>query len=115
MADKAVLLDMGVFIADNNVRRNIASFRVNSPSLNGDVAQRNTNVLPDGGTWAYTSVPDNLLTVIKVSKPVQAEINQGSTSYAIVINSIFVLSDMFDDLVLTNLGSEPSQVALIQA
>jgi len=114
MADKAVLLDLGVYVADNNVRRSVASFRVNSQSANGDVSQRDTNVLPDGGTWAFTSIPDNLLTVIKVSKPVLAEINQGSTSFSLVINSLYVMSDAFDDLLLTNLGSEPSQVSLIQ-
>lgn len=114
MADKAVLLDANVFLADNNVRRSIASFRVNASSLNGDVGQRDTNVLPDGGTWAYTSIPDNIMTIIKVSKPVEAEINQGATSFKVVINSILVLSDLFTDLVLTNLGSEPSQVSLIQ-
>lgn len=114
MADKAVLLDAGIFIADNNIRRSIASFRVNASSLNGDVAQRDTNVLPDGGTWAYTSIPENTLTIIRVSKPVEAEFNQGSTTYKVMINSIHITSDLFDDLILTNLGSELSQVSLIQ-
>jgi hypothetical protein len=39
MANKAVLLDLGVFIADNNVRRNVASLRVNAQSVNGEVRQ----------------------------------------------------------------------------
>lgn len=114
MADKAILLDLGVFLADNNVRRNIATVRVNAQSTNGDVNQRDTNVLP-GGSYSYTSLTPNKLTVIKASKPVLAEINQGSTSYSVVINSLYVTSDAFTSLVLNNSSiSEPSQVTIIQ-
>lgn len=114
MANKAVLLDLGVFIADNNVRRNVASLRVNAQSVNGEVNTRDTNVLPDGGTFSYTSIPDNSLTLIKVSKPVTADINQGSTSYTVVISSMYVTTDAIEGVVLTNDGVDPSQVLIIQ-
>lgn len=114
MSNKAVLLDLGVFIADNNVRRNVASLRVNAQSLNGEVNTRDTNVLPDGGTFSYTSIPDNSLTLIKASKPVTADINQGSTTYTVVINSLYVTTDAITGVVLTNDGDDPSQVLIIQ-
>ncbi len=113
MSNKAVLLDLGVFIADNNVRRNIASLRVNAQSTNGEVNTRDTNVLPSG-IFSYTSIPDNSLTLIKVSKPVTADINQGSSSYTVIINSLYVTTDAIEGIVLTNDGSDPSQVFIIQ-
>lgn len=114
MSNKAVLLDLGVFIADNNVRRNVASLRVNAQSANGEVNTRDTNVLPSGGTFTYTSIPDNSMTLIKVSKPVTADINQGSTTYSVVINSLYVTTDAITGVVLTNDGVDPSQVFIIQ-
>ena len=114
MSNKAVLLDLGVFIADNNVRRNVASLRVNAQSVNGEVNTRDTNVLPTGGIFSYTSIPDNSMTLIKVSKPVTADINQGSSSYTVVINSLYVTTDVIEGVVLTNDGADPSQVFIIQ-
>lgn len=114
MANKAVLLNIGVFLADNNVRRNIASFLVNAQSAEAEVNQRDTNVLPEG-TYTYESVPDNSLTVIKTSRPLTAEVNQGSTSFEIVINSVMILNDAIEGIVFTNEDEDnPAQLSIIQ-
>lgn len=114
MANKSLLVDLNVFIADNAVRRALATFRVNAQSADADVNTRDTNVLPDGGTFNYTSIPDNTMTIIKTTKPLTAEIDQGSTSFAVVINSILVLSDEIESIVFTNDGEDAAQLTIIQ-
>jgi hypothetical protein len=111
----AALVNVSVFIADNNIRRNVADFRANAQSADGSVSTRDANIAASGGTLTYTSLPSNSMTVIKVTGgPVTAEINQGSTSFSVVINSLFVISDEFVGLVLTNDGVDPVQVSIIQ-
>ncbi len=91
MANKAILLQLGVFLADNNVRRNIANYGVNAQSSDGSVVQTDTNVLPTGGVYTFTALATNGLTIIKTTKPLTAEVEQGPTTYTTEINSIFVV------------------------
>lgn len=113
MANKSILVDLGVYLADNNVRRNIADFRVNSGSIDSAVAQVDTNVLP-AGSYSFTGVPNNVLTVVRTTKPLVANVNQGSTSFAMTVNSLLVLTDEIAGITFQNDGTDPAQLLVIQ-
>lgn len=110
----AVLLDAQVFIAENNIRRNVATFRANAQSTDGSAATRDANVADSGGVFTYTSIPDNSMTIIKTSKPLVAEVNLGATQFTITINSVFVMSDEVTEIVFTNNGTEIAQLLIVQ-
>ena len=114
VANKAVLIQLGVFLAENNVRRNIAAFNVNVPSLNSEVNERAFNIQPTASS-TYTSITNSSILLIRTSIPLTAVLVTPSGTLNITINSLFVFTAGTTSIALTNPSTtDVAQVSVVQ-
>lgn len=99
---KAVLATLNVYLADNNVKRNIGSFVANIQNANGDIKTINTLVLPNGGTYSYAGTAGNLITIAKCSAPLNIDVSFLTGGFTRTMTSILVLDIEVVSIVFTN-------------
>ncbi len=113
---KAVLLNVGAFLADNNVRRNVGAFTYNFPSPTAAVDTRHASINP-GEVLSWTSqMNPSAVTFLNCSSPLNVSLNLGDgTSMALVVNKVLVLDSDVRSLVIENTGTAVSKLFLLQA
>jgi hypothetical protein len=111
--NKALLLNVDVFLAENNIRRGISSFAVNAQAEDQAFREQSL-IVPANTTKTYASLHPNTLTVVRTTKPLQVTMQRGEDASSFVINSIWIFSSAFDALVMNNEGSEDAQVFIVQ-
>lgn len=112
--NRALLMNLEVFLADNNIRRGILSAAANVQSVTNNFVEQTLDVAPNS-TNSFTCALTSQCLVIRVTKPVNVVMTRGEESLSFTINSLFVFTDTSDLLEFTNLSlTEISTVKLIQ-
>lgn len=114
---RAILMNVGVFLADNNVRRNAGSYTFNYTTQTGNTVKDYVTV-PAGGTYTWTTptgMNPSLLTFVAVSSAVGASVTlRNATNYALTISQLHVVDDDVQEIVFTNSGLVPVRLELQQ-
>lgn len=113
--NRALLLELTAFLAENNIRRGVLSVAVNAQSEGNAYEEKSRNVAASS-SFTYTALVPNSLIVMRVTKPVRLTITKASVAWLpFMVNSLWVFSDAFDSVVIANLSStEASNVTLLQ-
>jgi len=119
--NRALMVNIGVFVANNNIRRSLHAFTHNYQMPDGSVDVK-TKTLAAGASYTYT--PDSATTVLLVetTAPVQAQVTLGalttpartSVSYLTFIKQCLMLDDAVTSIVFTNTSTDPLQLTLVQ-
>lgn len=124
---RSILTNLGVFIATNGVRRNVASFSNNFITLDGGVDSGFRN-LPASATWTFQPPSANTsLTVVQTSGPILADVTLRAVaanppsvpsgrlaqSFQLIVNRTLMLDDDVQSIVFTNTGTTEVQVTTI--
>jgi hypothetical protein len=113
---KAVLLNIGAFLADNNIRRNVGSFTYNYPSQTASVVTHFLTLNPSETTTWVTPMASSALTFLSCNGPLSASVTlRPSGGYDLEVNRLHIVDSDVGQLVLTNPGTSAVNVAIIQA
>lgn len=115
VANRALLTELTVYLAENNIRRGVLTVGTNSQADEEGVFERSV-VLQPGQTFELDCIVNNKFTVIRVTKPVGASLITGTETHNFNIHNLFVLSDNFTSMVLTRPADalDATQVRIIQ-
>jgi hypothetical protein len=113
---KAVLLNVGAFLADNNIRRSVGAFTYNYVSANANVVTNFLTLNPgETITWA-TPMPQSSVSFLSCNGPVDMSVTlRPSGGYAIQVKKLHIVDSDVSQLVLTNPGASAVNVSIIQA
>jgi len=113
--NRALLLELTAFLAENNIRRGVLSCAVNAQAVDSAYQEESRNIAALG-SYTYTSLTNNSLIVVRASKPVRLTITKASVAWVpFMVNSLFVFSDAFDSMVIANLSAtDASNVTILQ-
>ncbi len=120
-ATKAVILNVGAFLADNNIRRNVATLSLNySSATAGQVTSYLTLNPSETQTWVTpSSLNPSAITMINVSGGTldcTLTFNDGTTGYRLVVQKMHLVDRSVSQIVMTNPSStQPVQVFILQA
>lgn len=123
---RAVLLNVGVFLADNGIRRSVASLPCNYQTVDASTTQLNVTI-PAAGTYTFrpTATPSSIL-VVQTSLPLLANVTldpligepfqtgRPAIVYKTAVNKLLVIDDAVDQVVFENLGAESARLSVIQ-
>lgn len=125
--NRAVLLNLGVFSADNNIRRNVGTFTHNF-QCGENAFFTITRVLEPAETWVLTS--QNALsqvTVVECTGQLEANLTLGvvppvtnnasrsvPVTEAVIINQLLVTDDNVQTIEFSNPGVTPVRVTIMQ-
>jgi hypothetical protein len=113
---RAIQLNLGVFLADNNVRRSLANLGFNYSSAAGNVVENYVTVNELGGTFTWTSPmsPSKCL-IVSTDQPLQIDITPragvGSQS---PLSQLLLVDYDVAQIILTNNGTLPARVVIVQ-
>lgn len=113
--NRALLLELTAFLAENNIRRGVLNCAVNAQAEAAAYQEESRNIGPSS-SYTYTSLSPNSMFVMRVTKPVRLTITKASVAWvAFVVNSLFVFSDSFDSVVIANQSTtDSSNVTILQ-
>lgn len=113
--NKALLLQLEVFIADNNIRNSAFTVVANAQATDATVTEQSF-LIKSGDTKMIASLAVNKATVIRVSKPLPVTITNAGGSFVTSIDSLFVHTGPITSLLFENnvLGAPDSQVRILQ-
>lgn len=101
--DKSIVIQLNAFLAENNIKRNIGSFASNVANANGDTRTINTLVLYGGGTYSYTAIAGNLITICKCNGPLTIDVTLAAAGVFTDLMTAMLLLDMeVTSIVFTN-------------
>jgi len=100
--NQALLLDLQVFLANNNIRRGILNVAVNASAPGNQCIEQSLDVPINNGVRTFTSVANNSCTVIRTSKPVTAILTKGADTFTFNLKSLLVFPDTVDTIQFTN-------------
>lgn len=112
---KAVLLNLGVFLAENGIRRSLASFACNFSSASSNVVSNQLSMNPDEiYTWA--SRPGaTAMTLLSTNQPLQVDVTlQSGVTYRMTVRKVHLVDDDVRQLVIENTSASVSNVTIIQ-
>lgn len=121
---RSVLVNLGIFSADNGVRRSVGSFSKNYLTANGGVTVIYQNLLP-GDTYTFTPTATAACIVLDTTGPLTVDVNQAAVltgvnarpvgSYSVVVNQSLLIDDPTTGLVITNKSTTDAvRISLIQ-
>lgn len=100
---RALLTVLNVYLADNNVRRTIGAFSANFNNANQNFQQIDTLVLAAGGTYNFTAVAGNLITVVATNVTLSANVAlAGGGGWIKNISSLLVVDFEVTSIAFTN-------------
>lgn len=121
--NKAVLLNVGAFVANNNIRRSVASFAANYQSVSGATVDSSSTILP-GATYTYTPISPCAVLTLGTSGIVIADITlagvtvpvtRTQVTYRQIVTQLLVLDDTVSQVVLTNPDTvNPVSITIVQ-
>lgn len=128
ITNRALLLNLGVFSADNNIRRNIGTFTHNF-QCGDNLSSNQYRVLQPSESWSVAFDNEiSRIVVVEVSGQVQAEITLGEVppatgkadrdppeTFTAIINQLIVLDDNVQSADFSNPGSVPVRVTILSA
>jgi hypothetical protein len=102
--NRALLLDLTAFIAENNIRRGVLTVATNTLSTGEGILERSM-ILDPTATTTLQGLTGNQATVIKTNVPLNVTLwlAQGEgENVQFVINTLFVWTDAIDHIDMTN-------------
>lgn len=119
--NRALMFNIGVFVANNNIRRSLQAFTHNYQTPDGSVDVK-TKTVPAGQSFTYTPDSGTTVLLIETSAPVQANVTLGavvtpsrpSVSYLTFIKQCQLIDDVVTSVTFTNPGTTPLQLTLVQ-
>jgi len=120
MASKSILVNLGLYVADNNIRRNLATYTYNFSSPTAS-SSRNDFILGPGDTLTVnTSMAESAFHCINTSSSLSCTVNfsqsSGLASYAVTVRKLMVLDSDVRQFVLTNPSlTESAKVTIFQS
>lgn len=117
---KALLINLGVYLADNNIRRNLATFTFNFTSPTASVS-RNDFTLNAGETLTLnTSMAESVFHCIQTNVALNATVNfslaSGIASYNVPIRKLYIIDADARQIVLTNTSlTDSAKVTIFQS
>lgn len=121
MTSRAVLLNSSVFLADNNIRRSVASLSANYPVLASASTVYRT-LLPSE-SWTFTPASGTSASIFIVhatgSVVIDATLSdvpsvRPVTSVRFVVNRMLTLDDKLDQAVFQNAGATDIHLTIVQ-
>lgn len=109
--NQALLLDLQVFLANNNIRRGVLSVAINATSVSNHYVEQTIDV-PANDNKRFTCAVGNVCTIIRTTKPITVLLTHGADTSTFVINSLFVFTDTVDLLQFVN--NSPTDVATLR-
>ncbi len=125
--NRALLLNLGVFSADNNIRRNIGTFSHNF-QCGENATSTVTRVLAPAETWTLPQQnAQTTLTVIECTGQVSANVTLGivpampnkasrlvAITESVIINQLFISDDNIQTIDFLNPGNTPVRITIMQ-
>ena len=112
---RSIVLNLGVFLADNNLRRSVGAFNVNYEANSTDTQINRTLQPEDVYEYTLPTEGENKLLFIKTSDELEDEVQiEIASSYAVVIQSLHVVDFPILSVTFTNSGTAPVDLYLIQ-
>jgi ABC-type uncharacterized transport system YnjBCD ATPase subunit len=113
---KAILLNLGVYLADNGIRRSIASFAYNFTSPSSNVVNTYLTLNPgEVFTWVTPSAV-TAATLVSCSGPLKLDITlPAAVSYTITANKVHLVDSDVRQVVIKNEGATAVNLVLIQS
>lgn len=113
---RAVLLNIGAFLADNNVRRNVGAYTYNftSPTAN---AVTNYVTLNPGDTFTWTTpMNPSAVTFVSCTAPLKADVTLAEGDpYSLNVKSVHLVDSDVRQMVFENKGNTVSKLTILQA
>lgn len=114
---KAILFDLRAYVADNNVRRSVASFSINYGST-AEALSLNTFAVALGSTTVVTSpMNPSTVTMLRTSQPVNVVITfRNASTLTTSVKKLLVLDSDVLSISITNnnLNTEAAKVTVLQ-
>lgn len=114
---KAVLLNIGAFLADNNVRRNVGAFSYNFTSPTANLVTNYLSLNPgDTITW-NTPMTSSVFTMLSCNGNLTVSFTfRPSGSYNLTVGKVHIVDSDVGQMVITNPSATAVvNVSLIQA
>lgn len=114
---KAVLLNLGVFLAEDGLRRNVGSFAYNFTSPTASVNTNSFTLLPlEVFTWV-TPMASSVLTLVSANGPLDLALTlRPAGGYSLTASRLHVCDSDVGQLVITNTSTTlPVQLTIVQA
>lgn len=114
---KAVLFNIGAFLADNNIRRNIGAFTANYTSPTASAVTNHVTLNPgDSFTWNAPMDP-SAVTFVTCTAPLEASLTVAGVGadYSLTINKMHLTDVDVRQIVFENTGTTVSKLVIIQA
>jgi hypothetical protein len=114
---KAILFDLRAYVADNNLRRSVASFSINYGST-AEALSLNTFVVALASTVVVTSpMNPSTVTMLRTSQPINATLTfRNSSTLTTPIKKLLVLDSDVASISITNnvSNTEAAKVTVLQ-
>ena len=112
---KALMFDIRVFLADNNLRRSTASFAVNYGSESEDVLLNALTLAPGASKQLVTPMTVSVVTLLRTTLPLQATIKlRDNTTFLVPINRLLILDADIAQIDITNPSTTESAKITVQ-
>ena len=114
---RALVINLGVFQADNNLRRSIASLSLNYPSPGNAIESVVRDLAPGQSVTFNSSNASTAVTLLRCTKPVSVtyHINVGAGVTVVTsVRSCLLVDDNVGSITVTNPGTDISTINFIQ-
>ena len=122
MSLKSVLFNLGVFLTDANVRRNLRNYSYNFTSPTASVANMELTLLPGETTTWNTVATESSATLVAASGKLRMSFTfallpgqAAANSYAVENSSLHFVDDNVRQIVLTNNGTSNVTLSIVQS
>lgn len=116
---KAVLLNIGAFLADNNIRRSIGAFTYNFTSPTAGVVVNNFTLNPGETLTWNTPMAQSAMTFLSCSENITADftfsVASATAPYQMNVSKVHLVDSDVRQMVVTNPGTSASKLVIIQA
>lgn len=113
---KALLLNVSVSSATNNIRKYLTAVALNFPSASQAFQTLDVPVAANNGTFTWTPVPGNSVSVILTSCPLVASVTTPQAiTYQVTLSSIWILDYSIQTIVFTNTTIDQAKLSIISA
>ena len=114
---KAILVNLGVFIADNNVRRNVANSSHNFTSPTASTSTNAFTLLPGETLSLSTSMSESSVTIITCNSTVTCDFTFSSSSgvspYSVPVGSLHVVHADVRSIVISNSSTTTASAVMV--
>ena len=109
---KALLLDIRMFLADNNIRRNVSAFSINYGSTSENISQSSFTLAPAASRVFPSPADPCVVTVLQTSLPLTVQVSVKETDpllpltvFTVVVSKLLILDSNVQSLTVTNLSA----------